>query len=260
MSIRELLLEIRAGWPAYRAIGTTAKENIEYQRVVTQLPELLRPLCPPDSHLRVQGSTGRGNITSAPWIATFDPAITTSATQGFYVVYLFSVDLRRIYLSIAFGTTQFKKYFTVLPERHKKLRSAATHLQTLLHTDRPLLLGPHQLAATARDPNHLDYEQANIAVLEYDLENLPTDAQLEADYVYMLKVYRDLVMNPLLPETEQLFEAEVEVATGPAQPVVKLFAARPPKRRAPRGSEDTNEVFPRFQEGRRSRGAGSLRI
>ena len=42
---------------------------------------------------------------------------------------------------------------------------------------------------------HFDYEQASIAAIEYELDALPDDAQLAADYVFMLGLYRELVSN-----------------------------------------------------------------
>ncbi|MGB7855018.1 MAG: DUF3578 domain-containing protein, partial [Pseudolabrys sp.] len=41
--------------------------------------------------LIVEGSAGKGPWAAVPWISVFDPAITTSATEGYYVVYLFHV-------------------------------------------------------------------------------------------------------------------------------------------------------------------------
>jgi hypothetical protein len=37
----------------------------------------------------VEGSAGAGNWAAVPWLSVFDPAITTAATHGYYVVYLF---------------------------------------------------------------------------------------------------------------------------------------------------------------------------
>lgn len=37
---------------------------------------------------KVVGSPGKGNWAAVPWISVFDPDITTSATRGYYVVYL----------------------------------------------------------------------------------------------------------------------------------------------------------------------------
>jgi 5-methylcytosine-specific restriction enzyme A len=42
--------------------------------------------------LVVEGSPGQGNWAAVPWISIFDPAITTSATRGYYVVYLFHAN------------------------------------------------------------------------------------------------------------------------------------------------------------------------
>ena len=59
-----------------------------------------RQIGPQYPHLRVEGSTGRRNVTAAPWIAAIDPRITRSATRGYYVVYLFSVDLAKVFLTL----------------------------------------------------------------------------------------------------------------------------------------------------------------
>lgn len=51
------------------------------------------------------GSAGAGNWAAVPWVAVFDPRVTDTATKGYYVVYLFSPDDRRLYLSLNQGTT-----------------------------------------------------------------------------------------------------------------------------------------------------------
>jgi 5-methylcytosine-specific restriction enzyme A len=50
--------------------------------------------------LLVEGSAGAGNWAAVPWISMFDPAITTSATHGYYVVYLFHVSDPVVHLSL----------------------------------------------------------------------------------------------------------------------------------------------------------------
>lgn len=42
-----------------------------------------------DSYL-VNASPGKGNWAHVPWVSIFDPAITTSARNGYYPVFLFS--------------------------------------------------------------------------------------------------------------------------------------------------------------------------
>src|SRR5205085_6626418 len=61
--------------------------------------------------LLVEGSAGAGNWAAVPWISIFDPAITTSATRGYYVVYLFHVDKPMVHLSLNQGTTAVREEF-----------------------------------------------------------------------------------------------------------------------------------------------------
>src|SRR6516165_9487031 len=52
--------------------------------------------------LVVEGSAGAGNWAAVPWMAVFDPAITLSATRGYYVVHL----------SLNQGTTAVREEFS----------------------------------------------------------------------------------------------------------------------------------------------------
>ena len=56
-----------------------------------------------DPNLFVKGSPGQGNWSDVPWISVFDPVVTDTATRGYYVVYLFSSDMERVYLVIGQG-------------------------------------------------------------------------------------------------------------------------------------------------------------
>ena len=63
------------------------------------------------SGLLVKGSSGAGIWAAVPWISIFDPAITTSATYGYYVVYLFHSSSPMVFLSLNQGTTKVRKEF-----------------------------------------------------------------------------------------------------------------------------------------------------
>jgi 5-methylcytosine-specific restriction enzyme A len=64
-----------------------------------------------DAGLLVEGGAGAGNWAAVPWISVFDPAITTSATRGYFVVYLFHVDKPVVHLSLNQGTTAVREEF-----------------------------------------------------------------------------------------------------------------------------------------------------
>ena len=55
------------------------------------------------------GSIGQGNWAAVPWLAIMNKDITTSTQRGYYIVYLFSEDMERLYLTIAQGVTKTDK-------------------------------------------------------------------------------------------------------------------------------------------------------
>ena len=59
-------------------------------------------------NIKWDASAGIGRWVTSPWIAAFHKAITSSAQRGYYPVYLFSSDLKNIYLSFNFGVTVFR--------------------------------------------------------------------------------------------------------------------------------------------------------
>ena len=94
----------------YRESPTTISEHPAFDIVVRKIPEIIEDIASDRGRdYKVKGSTGAGFVTAAPWIAVLDRAVTDKPTQGYYVVYLYSVDLQSVYLSLAFGVTAFKE-------------------------------------------------------------------------------------------------------------------------------------------------------
>jgi hypothetical protein len=46
-----------------------------------------------------------------PWLALFNPEVTTSATRGYDIVYLFAADMSTVTLSLAQGVTAIRDEF-----------------------------------------------------------------------------------------------------------------------------------------------------
>lgn len=59
--------------------------------------------------LIAKGSCGAGTWTNYPWIAVYNEEITTTIQRGIYIVYLFSEDMSRVYLTLNQGCTNLKK-------------------------------------------------------------------------------------------------------------------------------------------------------
>ncbi len=63
------------------------------------IPTELRNLPFIHSELKITGSVGQGNWATIPWIAIMDKRITETTRQGEYLVYLFSEDMKSVYLT-----------------------------------------------------------------------------------------------------------------------------------------------------------------
>ncbi len=154
----------------------------------------------------VKGSIGNGNWAETPWLAIFDPQVTTSAQRGYYVVYLFDQDGRHVYLSLNQATTEvqqeFKKlHLQVLADR------AATALDMLSPSGvDDLFQGPLDLVGNGALTR--GYCVGNIASIRYDVKSLPGDKELVRDLLRMLSLYKaySLLRNGVVGEVEKLPE------------------------------------------------------
>jgi MrcB-like, N-terminal domain len=234
MTITNLIEQIAAGWPAYLQRRVVDKTDAAYSLVVDQPQEVLRPLLVGYEHLIVKGSTGEGNITAAPWIALFDGRFTTSATTGYYIVYLFSVDMSTVTLTLAFGTTQFEKQFGGPKKAFPHMRSAAARLQEMFSPLIPadLARGPINLAAGQRQKLHYAYQQSAIlSYAPYRIGALPAESQLIADLQELTRLYTEMVSDPLEATVERLVEAVVEPTPGDQTIVARNFEPRPSRKK-----------------------------
>jgi len=238
MPLRESFAAIKQEWPAYRARGTVDKSETAYSLVTQEVPELLQSYALQYPQFTYEGSTGRGNVTAAPWVAAFDPRITTSATTGYYVVYLFSVDMELIYLTLAFGTTQFREQFGGTELALERMRDAAERLESLFRRriSPDLKTGPIDLRASRRDRLHREYESSAILWLEpYSLSDLPPEDTLRQDFLKVLEAYEYIASDPLTPNVQDLLEATVQ-APADVLPEVRQFVPRPPPKKGSKGA------------------------
>lgn len=139
--------------------------------------------------LLVEGSAGAGNWAAVPWISIFDPAITTSATHGYYVVYLFHVNLPVVHLSLNQGTTAVREEFSarareIMRDRADLMRKRVPEFAKTLPTDEI------DLGSDARLPG--DYAAAHALGVTYNTNTLPEETQLRADLQNIIRAYRAL--------------------------------------------------------------------
>lgn len=138
----------------------------------------------------VKGSPGRGSHWAAvPWLAVFDPTVTTSATRGYYLVYLFPADREVVHLSLAQGTVAAIRAHG--PNAEAYLRSSGDALRSRL-SDFAGRLPNRSITLGSAGELPEGYEAAHILGLTYDLDALGDERRLRADLSVGVAAYRAL--------------------------------------------------------------------
>lgn len=137
----------------------------------------------------LKGSPGQGNWADCPWIGIFDTIITSSAQSGYYLVYLFEKEMRRVYLSLNQGVTVVREEY----RRNAKdvLITRAEDFRYRLDFD---LKDQIAISLNSSLSNPRLYEQGNILAVCYDAYNLPNEEILIADFRRFLRYYQDLTV------------------------------------------------------------------
>ncbi|KQS74922.1 hypothetical protein ASG32_07400 [Methylobacterium sp. Leaf361] len=153
--------------------------------------ELRAALEPIDGPFLVKGSPGRGSRWAAiPWIAVFDPAVTTSATRGYYLVYLFPAHREAVHLSLAQGTVvAIRSHGPAAAGAH--LRASGAALRTRL-SDFADALPNATIALGSAGELPEGYEAAHILGLTYALADLGDERRLHRDLAAAVAAYRAL--------------------------------------------------------------------
>jgi len=149
----------------------------------------------------IKGSPGMGQWTTSPWIAVFNKNETDGAQEGIYVVYLFSDDMQRIYLTFNQGVTRLIKN-NGRKLAHQKLKSKALeirtnyqHLEDFSYDDKIDL---------SDSPPGSDYEKSTIFYKEYDSNNLPSNDELVSGLKKIVTFYENYLdeSNVLTSDTD----------------------------------------------------------
>lgn len=220
---------LRAAFIRFMELYTTARNEAFKGHPIGQLmrqeiPGQLQKLPFMYEKLKVQGSVGQGNWAKNPWLAILDTRITTTTQNGEYIVYLFSEDLKTVYLTLAQGVT--------VPIREMGRTRAYQYLQEKADAIR------RQLSLTGMkqdDQIYLsseglgrDYQVSTIAYYRYDLDRMPDDQQLLADLENVVINYKKYVESKLNEEDEQIIENDVDELPQPASfPIITDEEVKP---------------------------------
>lgn len=138
---------------------------------------------------KVTGSIGQGGIADIPWICIFDLDITSTASNGYYIVYLFDAQLENLYLCLGQGWTQYETAFGVTEGRFR--------IGNAVNAIRDQLILPQSFSHTTIDLTSTGglakgYRDGVIFSKKYHLSSLPDDHTLINDLNVVLKSYHEL--------------------------------------------------------------------
>ena len=146
----------------------------------------------------VNGSAGIGGWATVPWIGIFNKNITTGASKGYDIVYLFCEDMRGIYLSLNFGAKAFKERYTQGRGRRnpykEKLKQHAEFYRKFLKEEYSVIndcdeinLGTNNLE---RGSPASEYEAGDIFNIFYSKEDIKNIT--EEEFLNDLKLFLEL--------------------------------------------------------------------
>jgi hypothetical protein len=222
----ERILELQSDYsarntPAMQERGrlirtTAAKSLIDHEAVLAADIGLTT------DDLLVQGRDGTGQKTRVPWLRFGSRTHSPSATQGFYVVYLFDAQGDAVFLSLNQGTTDFVNGDYV-PKPSIELEARVIWARETLSDwlDR----NGHGSAIELHAPGlGSGYERGNVAAIAYRRNEVPDDEILLNDArVYargLGRLYAAQVKRPLpyeTPEVEQAIALAEEAAGRPSR-------------------------------------------
>lgn len=148
---------------------------------------------------QIKGSAGEGRWAYVPWLGIFDKDITKSAQSGFYIVYLFSTNTKKVYLSLNQGWTLYKNNYNS-KERIKNIKKVTQYFQNRLGlVDSNLVKDISLIDSNDGKDYHLakGYEYGNIFAFEYKKGKIPSEKNLIDDLQKMLLLYAELKGNLL---------------------------------------------------------------
>jgi 5-methylcytosine-specific restriction enzyme A len=145
------------------------------------------------NYLHWKASVGLGKWSEIPWIAALDSRVTSTTQEGFYIVFLYSVDCKQLYVGMQLGTEKLRNDYgvqrsrAVMADRNAEIVSFINSAfpSHSFQVMRPDLQGKSQRTKS--------YEDAFSIGKRYELDTLPEEKVLRNEILSLLQMYQALV-------------------------------------------------------------------
>jgi len=213
LSIFENYLEDKTAF--FRASKPRRIENYYSAEVLREkLPKQIFGLANLTKRFIVRGSVGVGNMSEISHLCVFDKDITTSAQQGYYIVYLFDSNMTKVYLSLNQGWTQYRNNYGT-KEGGRRILENATIARKFLRT-----IGDFDFSSISLNASGglgKGYENGNICSKMYEKNNFPDDNIIIDDLRNLMAAYTELkgwvggsILDIPSSSGEENFQSEVQ--------------------------------------------------
>ena len=153
-------------------------------------PNELRRAARITDSFKIYGGHGKGNTAQVPWILIGDKTITTSAQNGYYIVYLFNALGKGAYLSLNQGWTDYEKTFGIAQGKAEIMKSAL-YCRDLVRSS--LENFPNMvIKLDAGTTLAKGYELGHICGKFYGVNAMPPDDVLVNDLRELMGIYAEL--------------------------------------------------------------------
>lgn len=206
-------IRVAIGAPAILGYNHLADKKQPAQLALKDARLLLKEIVPPGYSVRNSGVAQ--NLPHIPWIAILDDDQTETTQEGIFIVYLYSKDLKSVYLSLNQGFTRHVSRASQLTRAQRNggihaaalasIRSETAVFKSNLKLDIENLTHPIAEIDLKSDVELAEgYEAGHMTGFAYETNNLPSDEvmlrDLESLYVLYEKACqfadKSLLLNP----------------------------------------------------------------
>lgn len=199
VKITEIFKEILNNYLDNTKQGKFNKNHPMFQMVNYKTVEAINPIISGNDKLSAKGSCGAGVWTRYPWVAIYNTEITKTIQKGIYIVYLFSEDMERVYLTLNQGCTKLKSDLGVKAAKESMIKVREIIRSTIdkrnFEIDNDLKVG------------NVDYEVGTIFYKEYKADDLTNEEAFVQDLNNMLQIYNEYYNKMFLKNEDMVNEA-----------------------------------------------------
>jgi hypothetical protein len=250
-SFSQCIENLAEQWPDYKLGRKADKKNPVHDLVLNQIPRILKSWAPESIDFIFKGSEGEGNLTKTPWFAVLNPEITDTARKGYYIVYLFDEEFKKLFLAIGFGVRQFenrygggKKLYPALESAVENMRLNSAYLLTQMLPETLKRTNQNSIKLTKSGDKRLsEYEKCAIYGLAYDLSNIPDELTLKTDFLEYLNLYRNMSDSLLIADDDAYVLESINSQPQFTETFEVNFVPRPPRK--PKNMKSNSETSQR---------------